>query len=691
MNIIKLAKQIDFYYSLAFIKNASTEEATSALTKWLSKTTKKLGVAKDVYIVGGAVRNYLLKKPIKDIDIVIDSISAGHDSEWLANQLAAEIPATTKIVTNDYGVAILSITGDWDLDGNQMKGEVIEIANAREESYDKTSNSEYLYKPTTVNRVKIEDDLKRREFTFNTLLWRLADLEEGPEKAEVLDLLGTGKSDLEAGLMRTPADPDKTFSDDPTRILRAIKFITKYNFKLPDDVKNSILRNRHKLTQVPPAALSNILQHDILEGPNPPKSIELLKDLGIIDGLKEVFKNKNNPSVKQLRNTLEAIISRSDASTIPGYVGIDWDLRTPVDFLSKEEKFRLLEIIKDFNDIEKSNNFLARLKKPKIQKVFDNLKIPNKDRGEIVSHARKLLLQNPFQTDEELVEAIIANKVLSKNATALLYMTSQFEKLATSSWKMPEKDYERYLNTIYDIGKHTIPVYEHSELHFKDVPAGPDEHHPEIFQPTHNDLVFQRAKELMPNLPEGQYAALLHDLGKGVTDPNIWPKQHAHESLGVPLVENISSRLNVPESYKTLAKFMAKNHLRVHQSEGFTDKAIRSLISDFKKEVGDDKDAFTTFLLACQADAQGRTGFKDRDYPQVQKLLTAWDSIKNESEKKKLEQLAITGKDLIDIGVAPGKAMGEILGKLKQFVKDNPELNDYSSLIQEAEKLKLQI
>jgi hypothetical protein len=690
MNIKHLNNLTDYFYNLSLrIKKASNEDATLALTKWLSRATKNLGVAQHVYVVGGAVRNYLLNKPIKDIDIVIDSISVGHDSEWLANQLAIAIPTTTRIVTNDYGVAILTVTGEWDLDGIPMKGEVIEIANAREESYDKTSDSEYLYKPTSVKPVKIEDDLKRREFTFNTLLWRLADLEEGHDKAEVLDLLGTGKADLEAGLMRTPVDPDITFSDDPTRMLRAIKFITKYDFKLPDDVRESILRNKNKLTRVPPAALSNILQHDILEGPNPPKSIELLKELGIIDGLKEVLKDSKQPSVKQLRNTLEAIIARSDASTIPGYMSLDWDLRTPADFLSKEEKLQLLDALKTFSNSQEANSFLTRLKKPKINIVFDELRTPAKDRGLIVNQARKLLLANPLQTDEELASSLIASHKLSKDA--ILYMASRFEKLANSSWKMPEKDYEKYLNTVYNIGKHTIPVSEHSELHFKDVPAGPDEHHPEIFQPTHNDLVFQRALELMPNSPEGQYAALLHDLGKGVTDPTIWPKQHSHESLGVPLVEDISTRLNVPEHYKTLAKFMAKNHLRVHQSEGFTDKAIRSLISDFKKEVGDDRDAFTTFLLACQSDAQGRTNFKDRHYPQVQKLLSAWDSIKNESEKKKLEQLAITGKDLTNIGVPPGPAMGKILSQLKQFVKDNPDLNNFDDLMREADKLKLQL
>ena len=119
-----------------YLAAASDAHARSiALMKFLSGVAKRLGVAENVYVVGGAVRNFLIDQPIKDIDVVIDSVKAGRDSEWFAKQLQDVIPARTSLATNQYGVAILTVAEPWELDGHEMTGEVIEIANARKESY----------------------------------------------------------------------------------------------------------------------------------------------------------------------------------------------------------------------------------------------------------------------------------------------------------------------------------------------------------------------------------------------------------------------------------------------------------------------------------------------------------------------------------------------------------------------------
>lgn len=245
--------------------SASKEHARSvALMKYLSRQTKRLGVAEHTYVVGGAVRNWLLEKPIKDIDVVFDSIGAGkkRDSNWLAAQLDRSIPTQTHVTTNQYGVAILTVKGSWDLDGHDMKGEVIEIANARKESYGGESGKGY--KPSEVEPATIEEDALRRDFTFNTLMWRLLDLEHGPDRAEILDMLGTGKRHLDEGILQTPLDPDKTFSDDPTRMIRAIRFCVKYGFKIPPDMEASIRKNAPKLKRVPWNSVHTLLQ-DLLE------------------------------------------------------------------------------------------------------------------------------------------------------------------------------------------------------------------------------------------------------------------------------------------------------------------------------------------------------------------------------------------------------------------------------------------
>jgi hypothetical protein len=238
---------------------SSEHEKQIALMKWMSRATQKLGVARHTYVVGGAVRNFVLRKPIKDVDVVIDSVKAGKNSDWLGKQMARLIPAPTDLTTNQYGVAILTVKGDWDVDGNNLKGEVIEIANARSESYGKGDDHGKGYKPTDVQPATIEQDLRRRDFNFNTLMWRLLDLAKGPDKAEILDLTGCGLKDLQEGVIHCPADPDKTFADDPTRMLRLIRFSTKYNMKIPPDVAAAVRRNAHKLKNAPWEAVATIL------------------------------------------------------------------------------------------------------------------------------------------------------------------------------------------------------------------------------------------------------------------------------------------------------------------------------------------------------------------------------------------------------------------------------------------------
>jgi len=425
----------------------------------------------------------------------------------------------------------------------------------------------------------------------------------------------------------------------------------------------------------------------------------------IIGWIKIVDKYKNifiaNPTIENARKFLGEL-----KLTVPGDLAINISL------------FIKLANVLGLNNIDQ---FILFKEEPALTvkdlKVDGNLLIsklglkPGPEIKKILEYLLSEIIKDPSKNDEDTLLSLAKAWLESNNANtlkvnSLLNKASLFEKLANktpikiriamlnslANWHLPEEEYNRYLNTVYNIGKHIIPVSDTPELHFKGVPAGPEEHHPEIYQSTHNDLVFERAKEIMPNMPEGQYAALLHDVGKGVTDPNIWPRQLMHESLGGPLADTISDKLKVPESYKKIARFMAENHLRVHQVIGkdgnvASAKAIRKLIQDFKNEVTDDKDAFTIFLLACQADAQGRTGHKDKSYPQVQKLLSSWDEIKLESEKKKTEELAINANDLMqELNIPPGKMVGMILGELKKFVKENPDENNHKDKLLEKAK-----
>lgn len=366
-------------------------ERASTLVRFLSGVAKRLGVAEHSYVVGGAVRNHLLDVPVKDLDLVVDSVELGshRDSAWLARQLQQAIPARSNLVTNQYGVAILTVSASWVLDGHELKGEVLEIANARRESYGGESGKGY--KPHLVEPSTILEDLERRDFTVNTLLWRLADLESGPTGAPVLDLLDVGLQDLADRTLCTPLDPDRTFSDDPTRMLRAIKFSVKHGLSISNGVADSIRRNASKLVGIPWDAVRKILVDDVLLGPRPRESVPLLKGLGL-----------NEPILRLLREEpgFHAGVSRglagADVLLLLDLWDLEWHLKgSPVGLLKESEIPRLRQILEA--DPAAIDGFMAALKSPPIdqQKLFAQHGLEGAARQRVVVKARELLLLHP--------------------------------------------------------------------------------------------------------------------------------------------------------------------------------------------------------------------------------------------------------------------------------------------------------
>lgn len=366
-------------------------ERVSAVLKFLSRVAARLRVAEHTYVVGGAVRNHLLSTAIKDLDLVIDSVQLGadRDSAWLALQLQQSIPARSNLVTNQYGVALLTVATPWVVDGHDLKGEVLEIANARRESYGGESGKGY--KPHLVEPSTILEDLQRRDFTINTLLWRLADLESGHCSAPVVDLLGSGLRDLELRLLRTPQDPDRTFQDDPTRMLRGIKFAVRHGLSLADEVPAAIKRNAAKLIQMPWDAVRKILVEDVLQGPTPRQSVRLIKELEL-----------NAPILRLLREEsgFHAGVSRGLADADPLLLLDLWDLGwrlkgSPAALVKEHEIPRLRQILEA--DSPTGERFMAALRSPPINQpqLFERYGLEGAARRRVASTARELLLRDP--------------------------------------------------------------------------------------------------------------------------------------------------------------------------------------------------------------------------------------------------------------------------------------------------------
>jgi poly(A) polymerase len=206
-----------------------------------------------VFAIGGFVRDILLKRPSDDIDIVVigNGISFAEIVAW---QLKVKLS-----VFKNFGTASFKYQG---LD--------VEFVGARKESYRLDSR-----KPIVENGT-LEDDQKRRDFTINALAIALHPDSFG----ELLDPFN-GVQDLERKLIRTPLDPVETFSDDPLRMLRAIRFATQLNFKIDDKAIEAIKRNVDRINIISQERITDELNKIILSG-KPSIGFNYLFDTGLL-------------------------------------------------------------------------------------------------------------------------------------------------------------------------------------------------------------------------------------------------------------------------------------------------------------------------------------------------------------------------------------------------------------------------
>ncbi len=200
--------------------NTYINALTHPVFKFIKQAASELNV--DSYVIGGFVRDYLLKREkAKDIDIV--AIGSGID---LAKKVADLLPSKPKVqVFKTYGTAMLRFE---DLE--------VEFVGARKESYNEDSRNPVVENGT------LKDDQNRRDFTINALALSLNEHNYG----ELLDPFG-GIEDLDRKIIRTPLNPDITYSDDPLRMLRAIRFATQLNFRIADTSIESIARNAERI------------------------------------------------------------------------------------------------------------------------------------------------------------------------------------------------------------------------------------------------------------------------------------------------------------------------------------------------------------------------------------------------------------------------------------------------------------
>lgn len=175
---------------------------------------------------------------------------------------------------------------------------------------------------------------------------------------------------------------------------------------------------------------------------------------------------------------------------------------------------------------------------------------------------------------------------------------------------LAEKTPSAFITTMRDCGalKRIMPELDR----LWGVPQ-PEEFHPEIDTGIHTMLVLEQACKLSGD-PQVRFAALLHDLGKGSTPEKEWPSHIGHEAQGAKIVLEVCRRLRIPNEYRDLAERTARFHLHYHRALELKPASVVKTLEQldaFRKP-----ERFEKFLLACEADARGRTGYENKDFPQ---------------------------------------------------------------------------
>jgi poly(A) polymerase len=208
----------------------------------------------ETYVIGGFVRDIFLKRDNHDIDIVV----IGNGIE-LAEKTAKKLGGLKVSVFKSFGTAMF-----------RYRETEVEFVGARKESYNHDSR-----KPVVENG-SLADDQNRRDFTINALAISLNNATYG----KLIDPFG-GLTDIENGIIRTPLDPDITFSDDPLRMFRAIRFATQLNFRIEDTTFKAISTNKERIAILSPERIVDEI-NKIMMTSKPSTGFKLLDKTGLL-------------------------------------------------------------------------------------------------------------------------------------------------------------------------------------------------------------------------------------------------------------------------------------------------------------------------------------------------------------------------------------------------------------------------
>lgn len=353
----------------------------------------------------------------------------------------------------------------------------------------------------------------------------------------------------------------------------------------------------------------------------------------------------------------EYALARTERKTAPGYKGFEFhassDVTLEQDLLRRDLTINAMAEDEDGNIIDPYNGILDLdqrilrhvsaafsedpvriLRVARFAARFASLEF-------IVADETLALMRDMVNSGE--VDALVPERVWKELETALATDTPQ-----------------QFFSTLRDCDALQKLFPEIEQLY--GVPQS-ENHHPEIDTGVHTMMVLEQCARLTDN-PVTRFAALVHDLGKGITPKEEWPKHLNHEENSVPLINALCDRYRIPNEYRELAIHVARYHLHCHKANELRASSILKLLKNidaFRKP-----ERFQQFLIACEADSRGRKGYENSPYPQA-KILQAALNAANQVDVKALTEAGFTGKQI-------GKKLHELqVNAIKKIIAE-PEL-----------------
>ena len=225
-------------------KNA--DEKIKKLVKLIQESIKGTAFENHVFLVGGCVRDLLLKIPCKDVDVCVDIKNGGMlFANYMAMKHQCYVAGTNPVVFETYGTAKFQLYKN-----EELKDIEIECVQTRKEQYHKESRN-----PDTVYGT-IQEDAKRRDLTINSLYYNIS--------TEKVHDYNNGLDDLVNQVIKTPTDPDITFNDDPLRILRVIRFSTRFGWGIEKNTWLGMVKNAHRIKIISQERISDEISKILL-------------------------------------------------------------------------------------------------------------------------------------------------------------------------------------------------------------------------------------------------------------------------------------------------------------------------------------------------------------------------------------------------------------------------------------------